>query len=422
LKDWLNKKREKFSSDSKRLFDEADLCYSVKANRASLLFSYLGLFTIIKERIISSKKPDSINQGRWDNILKELNDEDKWEKRVFDELVNSSTPIFNITESIRQQIKYWKDRRNDCAHFKENEINNHHVQIFWNFVKSNLSKITIEGGKLNLLKKIEIHFDETKTPSDADYKYLFEEVETAIEISEGESFFEEFHIIINEALWFENKKESDIFYNLFNSIENGSLKDKLRKYIKSKNNFDLGLIRYNPQFIISLNYSPEEIRQIWKVRVNGSNVYKDTKYYIYSALLSNGLIPPKQKKEAMTLFYKNFNQEGFANLPSNTIVRQILACQELLDVIYQELFENGAISDMDYSDINSKADLIELFIEYNHKNEPKVFKELVTIYESTNPWWLTDNLKSLFKKKPEILDRFKEICSSENIEFPEKLK
>lgn len=422
MKDWLNKKKEKISSDSKRLFNEADLCYSIKANRASMLFSYLGLFTIIKERIVASKKPDTINQSRWDNILNELNDEDKWEKRVFDELVNSSAPIFNINDSIRQQIKYWKDRRNDCAHFKENEINNYHVQIFWSFIKSNLSKITIEGGKLNLLKKIEIHFDETKTPPDADYKYLLKEIETAIEISESKSFFEDFHNILNEALYHNDKKISDIFYDSFNNIESENLKDKFREYIKSKNNLDLRLIKHNPQFINLLNYSPEEIRQMWKTRVNNSAIYKDTKYYIYSTLLSNGLIPISQKKEAMSLFYTNFNQQGFANLPSNEIIRQVLACQELLDIIYQELFENGEISSMDYLKINSKADLIELFIEFNRTNESKVFKELTTVYKSENPWWLTGNLKSLFNKKPEILDRYKEICASESIDFPEELE
>lgn len=206
------------------LFNESLLCYSIKANRASLLFSYLAFLTIIKEIIISSKKPDDIGQSRWDQIIKELNNEDKWEKRVFEELTNSSTPIFNISESIRQQIKFWKDRRNDCAHFKENEINNTHVEIFWSFLESNLSKITIEGGKLNLLKKIVTHFDETKTPPDADYKPLLKEIDNAIDISESESFFKELHDILNHSLWFEEKKIADIFYDLTLLIDSVQIK------------------------------------------------------------------------------------------------------------------------------------------------------------------------------------------------------
>jgi predicted metal-dependent RNase len=94
------------------------------------MFSYLAFLTFLKETIIKSNKPASINQSRWDSILNDLQNDDKWEKRVFEELTNSSTPIFNIKEDIRQQIKYWKDRRNDCAHFKDNEIDAHHVESF----------------------------------------------------------------------------------------------------------------------------------------------------------------------------------------------------------------------------------------------------------------------------------------------------
>ncbi|NJM79738.1 MAG: hypothetical protein HC854_09145, partial [Flavobacterium sp.] len=103
---------------------------------------------------------------------------------------------------VRQQIKYWKDRRNDCAHFKQNEINISHVEIFWSFLKSNLSKITIEGGKLNLLKKFLNHFDETKTPPDSDYTHLIKEIEHAIEINESESFFIELDNLIGTSYWF----------------------------------------------------------------------------------------------------------------------------------------------------------------------------------------------------------------------------
>ena len=105
MKDWISKRNEKLSPNSKTLFEEAYLCYTVKANRASLLLSYLGFLTIIKERIISSKKKQNISIQRWDHILKELNDDDKWEKRVFEELNNSSsTSIFNISPSIRKEI------------------------------------------------------------------------------------------------------------------------------------------------------------------------------------------------------------------------------------------------------------------------------------------------------------------------------
>jgi hypothetical protein len=128
IEDW--KKEKRFNKKVSSLFDESIVCYKHGAYRASLMFSYLAFLTFLKETIIKSNKPASINQSRWDSILNDLQNDDKWEKRVFEELTNSSTPIFNIKEDIRQQIKYWKDRRNDCAHFKDNEIDAHHVESF----------------------------------------------------------------------------------------------------------------------------------------------------------------------------------------------------------------------------------------------------------------------------------------------------
>ncbi|PTT17940.1 hypothetical protein DBR27_01005, partial [Flavobacterium sp. HMWF030] len=115
-----------FSEDVSVLFTDAVTCYKAGANRASLLFSYLALLTILKERIISGTKPSLITQGEWDNLIAKLHNEDQWESNVFDavqrrEKIDMTTrsrtkdPIFNITENLRQQIRYWKDRRNDCA-------------------------------------------------------------------------------------------------------------------------------------------------------------------------------------------------------------------------------------------------------------------------------------------------------------------
>jgi hypothetical protein len=103
--------------------------------------------------------------------------EDKWEEEILTALNNSSNPIFNINENIRVQIKYLKDRRNDCAHAKNNIINHHHVEIFWTFLQSNLSKITVERGKLTLLNKFSDQFDTAITSRFESYDYLIDEIE-----------------------------------------------------------------------------------------------------------------------------------------------------------------------------------------------------------------------------------------------------
>jgi hypothetical protein len=112
---------QNFSIKANNLFQESFICYKNNAYRASLLFSYLGFLTHIKEVIIKTPPPASLKPGRWTNLLANLQNDDTWEKAVYEEITNSSNPIFNIKEDLRLQVKYWKDRRNDAAHFKSNE-------------------------------------------------------------------------------------------------------------------------------------------------------------------------------------------------------------------------------------------------------------------------------------------------------------
>lgn len=46
--------------------------------------SYLGFMVILKSKIMAAKKPESISQPEWDNILKKLGNEDHWEGCVIE--------------------------------------------------------------------------------------------------------------------------------------------------------------------------------------------------------------------------------------------------------------------------------------------------------------------------------------------------
>lgn len=384
MEKWILEKINNLSLDAQSLFNESLLAYKINANRAALLFSYLGLLTIIKEIIISSKKPDGIVQTRWDKIIMDLNNEDLWEKRVFEEMVNSSNPIFNMTESVRQQIKYWKDRRNDCAHFKENEITNYHVEIFWNFIKSNLHKITIEGGMRSLLNKFSIHFDETKTPPDKDYIPLIKQIENAIEIKESEIFLKELNNVLEDSTTPWNERYLEIYKNLILHINNVQIRLKIINYIKSLKDFDLSLISEYSQLIPYFDYSEQDIRSIWKERMY--KCFGTQRHIIFSILIRNGLIPANQIGEAFVNYYDNFDQEGYSNIPSSEEVKNQLANPILLQKVYDEFFEENTIATLKFQDINKRADLIELLFEYK-KMDDKMVKGIVELYlNDINPW------------------------------------
>ena len=134
-----------FESVAKNTFDEAVLCYKVGAYKSAFIMSYLSFKLTVKQRIIQfdNNSFQSFEIGRWDNIIKELNDDDKWEDRLNKEIIcKDSSAIIKFTnrESAIVDYNYWKNMRNSCAHAKGKIIDASTVESFWNYLKDNLSK------------------------------------------------------------------------------------------------------------------------------------------------------------------------------------------------------------------------------------------------------------------------------------------
>ncbi|KAA6314826.1 hypothetical protein EZS27_034619 [termite gut metagenome] len=149
---WINDNN--FSDAITNIFSESVMCYKNGIYRPALLLSYISFMNILRERILVSDGPKVFEKSQWNQIQRNVIKDETWEKAVFDATqqrgkIEQSTKaktrdtIFSISETIREEIFYWKNRRNDCAHFKTNHIDAFHVEAFWAFLQSNLSKITI---------------------------------------------------------------------------------------------------------------------------------------------------------------------------------------------------------------------------------------------------------------------------------------
>ncbi|NJM79737.1 MAG: hypothetical protein HC854_09140 [Flavobacterium sp.] len=186
-----------------------------------------------------------------------------------------------------------------------------------------------------------------------------------------------------------------------------------------KNNFDFELIKDNSQLIFEFNYSNQEIRNIWKSKLFSTS--GRLKYYIYAILLRNNLIPKSELIEAMEHFYSNFNQDGFANIPEDDEIKRNLANKELLDSVYTQLFSNSALSKSKFGLLNSKADLITLLLEFK-KLDLTIVGEICKMYENgINPWWLTNGINYLFENNTILKNEFNEICTTNNLTYPNLL-
>ncbi len=200
-----------YTNNISKLFNESVICYRNGAYRASLIFSYIGFLTIIKETIVKAKRPAAFTEPEWKNLISNINNDELWEKEVYEALIRVNKPIFPLNDDLKLQLRYWKDRRNDCAHFKSNEIESQHTEAFWSFIKSNVPKMTVEGGMETLLNKFNEHFDNTKTPPDADFTHLAKEIEVSVQKNELKDFLKKLTNIVYIRSFHSNVEVSKVY-------------------------------------------------------------------------------------------------------------------------------------------------------------------------------------------------------------------
>lgn len=193
LEDWLSK--QNIPSESNDMFKESIICYKAGAYRASLMLSFMAFLSVIKVKIMNATKPDNIHERDWEGIVQNLRNDDRWDTETL-EAIKRSDPqkrVFSISDDLRRQVFYWKDRRNDVAHSKRNEINYAHVETLWLFIMSNLGKFAVNGNIDSIIMKINKHFDLSYTSHTQSAEPLLSEAEHSIEVEEIPSFCKELH-------------------------------------------------------------------------------------------------------------------------------------------------------------------------------------------------------------------------------------
>ena len=421
IENWIE--NNNFSEDVNVLFTDAVTCYKARANRASLLFSYLAFLTILKERIIEGTKPNLFPQGEWDKLISKLQNEDLWEANVFDatqqqEKIDQATkqrikdPIFSLNDNLRLQIKYWKDRRNDCAHYKDNIIDTFHIENFWAFMESNMSKITIEGGMQSLINKIYKHFDPTITPPDKDITPLIQEVEYSVERSKLKHFWE---TLLNNGEWdFDLSKRKQELISKSLEVNKDFVNDSLIAIVKANKFYLKDFLSNHTDKVLRFNFNEEEVRKFWKTQLPSCNNILG----LYTSFLRNGLIPQNEIAEANRTIISAIREY------SPTInEHQILLGNGFLNTFKEEVLNNSSfVGYKSYLWVNDRADIISGVIK-NYPPDNDIINRLVEHYnQRDNSDWLLERFNNIFIDGSTITIEYKNILQTDNVEIPEKLK
>ncbi|MFP3513463.1 hypothetical protein SB775_28640, partial [Peribacillus sp. SIMBA_075] len=81
-----------------------------------MLFSFTAFQKILKYRLVNSSTPKTYEEKikDWGKIVAELSNEDRVDHKII-QCINQNkqdNQIFNLSEDIRNQYTFWKDRRN----------------------------------------------------------------------------------------------------------------------------------------------------------------------------------------------------------------------------------------------------------------------------------------------------------------------
>lgn len=194
-----------FSSKGSILIEEAVRCYKVGAYRGAYLFSYLAFKMTIKDRILASSYLN--NKGAWSNDIRNLDVDSKWEicldSLIFKKIDDST--VFSLDGDMQKEYDFWRKKRNDCAHAKDEIFDNSTVEMFWNFIKKNIVKFQVMGSEPYLVNSLFEHFKYNRSE-----KELYELISQLSTLNKGE--------IVRILEQFD--KEVSDYFHLGDDIEN----------------------------------------------------------------------------------------------------------------------------------------------------------------------------------------------------------
>lgn len=297
---WLS--TQGISRDALALFLESVVCYKAGAYRAALLMSYLGFQSTVRDRILATAAvPAGVPPGKWSTLQRDLRDDNIWDAETFDATqVKSPAPIFAIAEGLRQQIMYWKDRRNDCAHSKANAIGSSYVESFWLFVQSNLAKMVVNGSSQSLLAKIGRHFDPTYTPPGSDARPLADEIASAIDHRQLSDFFAEVTKLFTKTVLTMPIIDSQIFiyFEAVFAQQNEQVRAALVSFLSANEPLLVGFLKFVPARVLFFAGQSALIRRLWTVYLFDRGL---ADFALYAALVRNSLIPVAELDSAHRL-------------------------------------------------------------------------------------------------------------------------
>lgn len=298
---WLNLYDE-FSEGTvlRDIMDDAIRCYRHGIARPALMLSYIAFIQAVRNNLLNSEIPKGFNEPRWNACMNKLRQENAWDEQVITCIKNRDKPTyFELTDSLRDDVCYWRNRRNDCAHYKDSEITLSHVSAFWVFIMDNYNKFAPLGSIEQSINDYKRHYDVSLTPVGASTNKIFKRLCLALKTEEElKKFLQDTNSMMGNA------NQNLLLHKLL--LENNH-RQKVISFLKR----NLKRVRFYLSFFPSdvslvLGDDAELIRKYW---YDGLQLSPHS-IPVYAEMLRAKMIPKAEVNESLSLLLRNEFRTG----------------------------------------------------------------------------------------------------------------
>jgi len=270
--DWINQRKD-LDEGTKEILYESVKCFRIESYRASFIMAYIGFLSILQNRILNSQPPKGYSKVNWNNFQSKCRNSDAWdaeiESKVIPETINQ--PIFDDNRDLKITVKFFKTLRNNCAHGKKYEINNHHVITLWSFIMQKFNCFAVGGSLQYLIEKTKKHFDVYSIDFEKPFDEIAEEIVSSIipeDMSKFLSELYEFNKIEDPSDGDNYGIQDNFFFILFSLIKRGNtdINNNIKSWIRTNDTDFVNnqiLVKY-PDVVNFFEFDNIEIRKAWK--------------------------------------------------------------------------------------------------------------------------------------------------------------
>lgn len=366
------------------ILNDAIRCYRHGIARPALMLSYIAFIQAVRNNLLNSEMPSGFKKARWDACMNNLRSEGKWDSEVVDCIKKrangvSDSAFFELSDTLRDDVCFWRNRRNDCAHYKDSEITLSHVAAFWVFMMDNYNKFTPIGSLQQSINEYNRHFDISLTPRGTSTERIFKRLSHVIKTQEDLELF-----LNATSSNMDFKPQCDLVHDL---LIDGYHKELAITFLKGEMKRLKAYLCAKPKDVsLILGNDPTMTRKIWyddlRLSCRCMNVYVE--------MLRAKMLTDAEIKESLELYLTHEYEQGHLFIKDEDDFN-VLIDNGLYDIFIDEYLMKSFVCH-NPSDKCRKTDFYIAMI-YRGGITDKLMSALSEAVTGTFPYTLRDRLK-----------------------------